>query len=115
MKKADFAGAAFAAFLFLISLFFIRGGDTAAIYIDGRLYKSVPLSSDITIPVKSEYGENTVCVKNKSVYIINSNCPGGQCMHGKIVSRGQSLVCLPHRLSVVIENNSRKNETDVIL
>lgn len=115
MRKADFIGVIFAACLLLISPFFFRGGSTVSIYVDGRLYAQRALSENTTVAVSGKYGKNTVCIKDKSVYITKSDCPGKQCMHGKISACGQSLVCLPHRLSVVIENTHQKNETDVIL
>ena len=92
-----------------------KTGDSAAIYVDGELYRKVSLSKDDEITVKSKYGENTVVIKDGKVSIKDSDCPGKDCENGKISETSRSLVCLPNRLTVIIESDKAKNETDVVL
>lgn len=115
MRKADFAAVIIALCLCCAASAFFHGGDRVAIYVNGELYRTLPLAADASVTVKTDYGENTISVKNGAVSVTESNCHGGQCMSGKINRCGQSIVCLPHRLSVVIESDRNKNETDVIL
>ena len=115
MKKGDiFLIIIAVALLFLWFVPKEQGGE-AAIYVDGKLYKRISLESDAQIPVKSEFGENTVSVKNGTVTIVHSDCPDKLCEKEKVDSSGGSIVCLPNRLSVIIENTKIENKADVLL
>lgn len=115
MKKGDFLIVAVVVIMLVSYLLTSEKGNSAAIYVDGELYKRVALSEDAEINVKSKYGENTVIIKNEKVSIIHSDCPGKDCEKGEISDTSRSLVCLPNRLTVIIEGDGAKNETDVIL
>lgn len=115
MKKGDICLIVIAvAFLFLWLIPKEHGGE-AAIYVDGKIYKRIPLEKDSEINVKSEFGENTVSVKNGVVTIIHADCPDKLCEKEKIDSSGGSIVCLPNRLSIIIENTKSENKADVLL
>ena len=115
MKKGDFIIIAVVIALMLSWAAFSKSGTTASIYIDGKLYKEVPLSKDDKIVVESEYGKNTVVIENGAVRITDSDCPGKDCEAGKISKSSRSLVCLPNRLTVIINGEKTKDETDVVL
>lgn len=115
MKKGDiFLIIIAVAFLFL---WFIpkEQGSEAAIYVDGKIYKRISLEKDCEININSEFGENTVSVKNGTVTIVHSDCPDKLCEKEKVDSSGGSIVCLPNRLSVIIENTKIENKADVLL
>ncbi len=115
MKKGDiFLIIIAVAFLFLWFIPKEQGGE-AAIYVDGKIYKRIPLDKDAEILVSSEFGENTVSVKNGVVTINHTDCPDKLCEKEKIDSSGGSIVCLPNRLSIIIENTKSENKTDVLL
>lgn len=115
MKKGDFLIILVVLILLSSYLFMSKTGDSAAIYVDGELYERVSLSKDTQINVKSKYGENTVVIKDGKVSIAYSDCPGKDCEKGEISATSRSLVCLPNRLTVIIEGNKAKDETDVVL
>lgn len=115
LKKGDFLIILVVLILAFLWLFTAKAGDSAAIYVDGELYERVSLSKDNKIEVKSKYGENTVVIKDGKVSITNSDCPGKDCEKGEISETSRSLVCLPNRLTVIIEGDKAKNETDVVL
>ena len=115
MKKGDI-------FLIIIAvallfLWFVpkEQGSEAAIYVDGKIYKRIPLEKDSEININSEFGENTVLVKNGVVTIVHADCPDKLCEKEKVDSSGGSIVCLPNRLSVIIENTKSENKADVLL
>jgi len=110
MRKADFIIIAAALAAFLIPFLFQQNGVTAEIYVSGELYKTLPLNENASLVIDNG---NTVVVENGLVYIKNSNCPDKLCEKQKIKKSGQSLVCLPNRVCVVIKGG--KNETDVVL
>ena len=81
------------------------GSDTAGmvqIYRQGQLVKEMPLGQDTVFQIAGDY-MNTVEVRDGSVAITASDCPGSDCVHsGWIHSRGRSIVCLPNQVEVRI-------------
>lgn len=115
MKKGDFIIIAIAAALMLVWGFVSQKGSTAAIYINGELYKKVSLSENTQLVVESEFGKNTVVIENGQAFVIDADCENKHCENGRISEAASSLVCLPNRLTVVIEDGKNNSETDVII
>ena len=89
------------------SLFVLRhpgsAADTVTLTVDGELYGVYSLRLDREIHVNSEYGHNTVVIRDGTVSVVASDCPGKDCTHFSPISRpGQSILCLPHRLGIAI-------------
>lgn len=87
-----------------------KEGRVVVISIDGEVYREVSLDTDAVIEVVSgnngEY-KNTVTVKGGRVSVSYANCPDGICeRHREIKYEGESIVCLPHKLSVTVEGGS---------
>ena len=86
------------------------------ITVDGEVYCRVSLDTDTTFDViTGENGQykNTICVKDGKVSVSYANCPDGICKnHREIKYEGESIICLPHKLSVVIEGGE-KNDVDI--
>ncbi len=113
-KKGDLIAIAIVTALALLVLFcFLRRDDTAAvkaeIHLDGEHIKTVDLAEEQTFTVDGRY-HNTVCVRNGEIAIVESDCPGHDCVHsGAIRSSGRVLVCLPNGLEIRVLSE----ETDV--
>ena len=72
----------------------------AEIYLDGKLYKTVPLDQDTCFLVTDQY-TNEITVTGRTVAFTSSDCPGQDCVHsGSIRNTGRSLVCLPNRVEI---------------
>ena len=72
----------------------------AQIYQNGTLLMTVALDRPCQFPVEGDYC-NTVTVKDGTIAITASDCPGQDCVHsGAIHSPGRSLVCLPNALEI---------------
>ena len=72
----------------------------AAIYLNGKLVKTVELSENQTFSVSDRY-HNVIKVENGQIAIIESDCPGQDCVHsGSIGTSGRVLVCLPNALEI---------------
>lgn len=112
MKKADFIIIAAVVAVFLVYLFFPADGQTVSIWSDGKLYAEKNIDKDCYLNIKTQYGSNVVVIENKCVYMAEADCPDKLCMHSKIKKAGQSIVCLPGRISIMING---KSETDVIV
>lgn len=115
MKKGDFLVVALALILMVSWLMISHKGGVAAIYVDGELYKKVPLNENATVVVESDHGKNTVVIKNSVVTVTDSSCDNKLCEAEHISETAHSIVCLPNRFSVIIEDSNEKDETDVIL
>lgn len=77
----------------------------AVVRIDGKPVRVFPLDQDAQEIFTSAGGENTVCVKDGQVFILSADCPDKTCVAmGGISRSNETLVCLPHHLTVSIEN-----------
>lgn len=108
MKKNDFIliGCmiliAFAASVFW---FFIETDEDAKVVVtvEGKSYGSYLLKEDTQINIK---GTNILRIKDGQADMIDADCPDKLCVHQKPISKaGESIICLPHKIIVTIENN----------
>jgi len=113
--------------LFLLFGFLLLGGlsvvavllysgnvQTVELSVNGQHYASYPLSEDRTVPVQTEYGRNVVQIRDRQVYVIDSDCTGHDCMHfGAIGNGGQVIMCLPHRLIITITGGPSSGSPEV--
>lgn len=76
-------------------------GAAAEIYLDGALYRTLPLSQDCELIVQTERGSNTVTVRGGAVAVTEADCPDKVCVRtGAVSGGGVPIVCLPHRLEI---------------
>ena len=76
------------------------------VYQEGKLIREIPLDTDTEFVIEGEY-ENVVTMKDGTVAITKSDCPGTDCVHsGRIQEAGRSIVCLPNRVEIRIEGAS---------
>lgn len=91
--------------------------DTATVVIrDGEqnVYE-LPLNQDTTKTVTTDLGTNLVEIKDGRVHVEEADCPNQDCVHqGWIDAAGQQIVCLPHKLTVDIVDESAKTTYDVV-
>lgn len=105
MKKVEIM-AVFAvlavAFVAVIALYiFPHRGNMAVIYLSGKEYMTLPLDKNAKVTVE---GRNTVCIENNEVYVEWADCPDKLCIkQGKLLGEGKSIVCLPNKMTVKIE------------
>ena len=84
--------------------------QTLEIYQDGQLLRRVSLLEDQTFVMDGAY-KNTVEIRGGRVAIVESDCPGEDCVHsGPISAAGRSIVCLPNRLEIRVV--SGENDVD---
>lgn len=98
--------------------YFLRGeGDYISVTADGKTYGPYPLNSDITVELvtgEMEEGRNLLVIRDGKAWVAEANCPDGICAAHKPICRdGESIVCLPHRVAVVV-HASEDGEADII-
>ena len=87
-----------------VLLCFLPGKDApagkAVIYLNGQPIKTVDLSQDQTFTISDRY-HSVIRVENGTICILESDCPGKDCVHsGSISTAGRILVCLPNALEI---------------
>lgn len=91
--------------------------DTATVVIrDGEqnVYE-LPLSQNTTKSVTTDLGTNLIEIKDGRVHVEEADCPNQDCVHqGWIDAAGEQIVCLPHKLTVDIIDESAKTTYDVV-
>jgi hypothetical protein len=96
----------------ILSFFMLRQkpeNKVLAVYIDGK--KQLYSLRDSQFRVDSQYGYVKVKVTNGKAKVIESSCHDGWCKRmGWIDSPGDSAVCLPSRIMIVIENQKGAGE-----
>lgn len=119
IKKADWiifivSVTAFTAAM-LIMHFCFHDGDYAVVYVDGKEIASYPLDQDITQTIDGyDGGENILVIKKHQAKIVSADCPDKSCTHQKSISaNGESIVCLPHRVMIMI-CSKQESEVDAV-
>jgi hypothetical protein len=87
-------------------------GGIAIVKIDGKETGRYHLDKDQTIELLD--GKNILRIKDGKADIMEADCPDGLCVKQKSISKdGESIICLPHKLIVVIES-SEENDLDAV-
>ena len=91
--------------LLLFSFIFKRSGSVAVVEIEGEVVREYPLSKDGTFSLNG--GTNVLVIENGEAYLTYSQCPDHTCEKtGKIRYVGQTIICLPNKLSITIRGSS---------
>ena len=74
----------------------------AEVYLNGECIQTVDLTKDQTFTVSDRYC-NVIEVSDGKISVIESDCPGQDCVHsGSISTLGRVLVCLPNGMEIRI-------------
>ena len=93
-------------------------GKTAKILSDSETVRIVDLENviepyEFTVTAKNG-GENTIRVEKGKIAVVEASCPDKICMgRGFIIGAEPPIVCLPNRLSVVVDGDG--NGVDAIV
>lgn len=108
--------AAAATGLLLLNIFKTEG-SFAVIKIDGKETERYPLSVNTEVVIETgDDGRNTLVIKNNKAFIKNANCPDKICEgHSKISYKGETIVCLPHKVVIEIVADETTDELDAVV
>ena len=77
-------------------------GGVVVVRVDGVETERHALSADGTYPLNG--GSNILVIAEGKAWLSEANCPDLLCVkQGKIHYTGQSIICLPNRLTVTVE------------
>lgn len=101
--------------LSLASLLLLRGGAGEVVTVkqgDKILYEG-DLSEDARIVAEGAY-RNVIRVENGAVFVAESDCPGGDCIHqGEISRGGQRIACAPNGVIISVSGEA-ESEVDIV-
>lgn len=96
--------------------FFRHTGAVVKVRVDGSVVSTFDLSQDQVYEITgADGGHNTLIIKDGQAWIEDADCPDALCVHmGKISYVGQSIVCLPHKVVVLIEDAAASDSLDAV-
>lgn len=116
LKKGDYAVVLITLFIsaLLFALSFSSGEKlTAQIYYNGESFSTVNLY-EINESRQLTVGNCTLLLENDGVTFLSSSCEDRLCINrGKLKKSGDTMACVPERVSVVLK--SEKDEADAVV
>ena len=102
--------------LLLLNIFKTEG-SFAVIKIDGTETERYPLSINTEVVIETgDDGRNTLVIEDNKAFMKDANCPDKICEgHSKISYKGETIVCLPHKVVIEIVTEDSENELDVVI
>ena len=102
--------------LLLLNVFKTEG-SFVAVKIDGEETARYPLSVNTEVVIETgDDGRNTLVIEDNKAFMKDANCPDKICEgHSKISYKGETIVCLPHKVVIEIVASDSENELDVVV
>ena len=93
--------------MFLIQHFTGSRGSNIQIFQNGTIIATYSLYQNQTFTVSTEDGHsNTIEIKNGEVWVSDADCPDLLCVRqGHISKNGESIICLPHKLTILVKSD----------
>lgn len=87
-----------------------KNGSTVVVTVDSKVVYEGSLDDETTFEVPLTKGENTVIIKDGKAYMDHADCPDQICVNHKPISKtDETIVCLPHKVVVSIENGDNQD------
>ena len=88
-----------------------KDGATVTVTVDGVTVAEYPLSKDGVYTLNG--GSNILTIENGTARMSDSSCPDHICENkGKIKYVGQTIVCLPNKLTVTVTGDAEDDGVD---
>ncbi len=102
----------------LVVVFFItkKEGNLVIVSVDGVEIERHELSETVDKEIEGVGGKNRLRIQNGEVWVEEADCPDKLCVkQGKISHTNESIVCLPHRVTVRVVGDADENTPDAIV
>ena len=98
----------------LIALLVLRAGRREGAYaqvrIDGKLYGNYSLAENQTVDLQGEDFVSRLEIRDGAADMTEADCPDQICVkHRPVRFRGETIVCLPHRLVVEVISDQEES------
>ena len=82
-----------------------KEGTTVVAEVNNQTVCEFSLSEDISYDIVTEYGRNTLIIKDGRASVSFADCPDGICAaHVPIYKEGEEIICIPHKLVIRIKS-----------
>lgn len=103
---------------FALIQFHGKSGAQIRVSVNNKEYGVYSLDRDQTIKLANEDGENIIVIEDGKASMTKADCPDKICVnHAAISKKGETIVCLPHKVVVEVINETgtqKKNQIDII-
>ncbi len=80
-----------------------KPGDTVVVTVGGEEFGRYSIDEDGEVVIETDKGKNVLTIKDGYADITEATCPDGLCeKQRKIDESGESLVCLPNKVTVTV-------------
>ena len=109
--------------IFVIIILFIvnniknnNKSEAIEIYINNKLYRSIPIDEDEDLKIEGEFGYNYIKIHDNGVEITEASCPDKVCVESGFISKpSERIVCMTNKVVIKIKASDEvKNNEDVI-
>ncbi len=103
-----------------LAIYFMRPeGDRVEVKVDGEVIGSYPLNQDAEIEIRTGNDNeqlNLLVIKDGKAYVQTATCRDGICANHSPINRvGQSIVCLPHKVSITVTSDQDAEAPDIVV
>ena len=89
---------------FLIIEFTKQEGNSVVVKIEGKADLVLPLEENKTYELNG--GTHILVIENGQAYLTHASCPDHVCINqGKIAYNGETITCLPYRLTITVSSD----------
>ncbi len=98
---------------FAFRFFSRHSGAVVKVSVGGEVVREFSLSEDQRYEITGvNGGKNLLVIEGGKAWVEEADCPDGLCIHmGKISYSGQSVVCLPHQVVILIEDETPSSDS----
>lgn len=89
-------------------------GNVVKVYVEDEIFTEIPLQNDGEYPIITQYGTNILQIKDGGVRVLSADCQNQICVnYGWVTQPEKPLICAPHKLVVMITDDSDKGGNDL--
>lgn len=90
-----------------------KKGGQVRVTVDSEEYGTYSLAKDQEISISGDGWENILVIEDGAAKMTKADCPDKICVsHGKISKKGETIVCLPHKVVVEVISSDTEDGTE---
>lgn len=90
--------------IFIFLMLFQQKGARVVVTVDGKRLAAYSLDETVSKDIESSFGVNHLVIEGGVATVTDADCKDKLCVYQKAISRkGETIVCLPHKLVITIE------------
>lgn len=109
------------AVLFLAAAIFVvynflygQAGNQVVVTVDGKEYATLFLDEEKELEIKTKNGVNKLQIKDGYADMVDADCADRLCVNQKKISKkGETIICLPHKIVVEVISGEENTLDDV--